>query len=96
MDESGVLREKRSELGRGRCTYLPFKGGRPGFHTLPFKGRVRVGMGLYWLGPGPRGPHPPPGLPLEGGGESWCRREGGGEKLYRLEGRINTLLPALA
>ena len=33
-------------------------------YSLPFKGRVRVGMG-YAV----RLPHPPPNLPLEGGGE---------------------------
>jgi hypothetical protein len=35
--------------------------------SLPFKGRVGVGMGLancYHI------PHPPPDLPLEGGGKS--------------------------
>jgi hypothetical protein len=33
-------------------------------------------MGLYWIGPDPLAPHPPPGLPLEGGGETMYRLEG--------------------
>jgi hypothetical protein len=32
--------------------------------SLPFKGRVGVGMGFFSI----MAPHPPPDLPLEGGG----------------------------
>jgi len=38
-------------------------------YSLPFKGRARVGMGSGGDGYSVRHPHPPPSLPLEGGGE---------------------------
>ena len=40
--------------------------------SLPFKGRARVGMGFFGVA---TEPHPPPNLPLEGGGTCGAARK---------------------